>query len=170
MTYGLTTDKNEVDEVVQECMIYFLQMNPETLRKIFEKDGKTGIIRYGAVVIRRSLQSKNSPYYYKFKKYYTKIDTKASNVTYDILEEGELTNQKNLYNIPIIESNYQWFKLEQIDKVLDTVYWYDRKLFKLYYYEDNTLDSLAKKTGISRNSLFTTIDNVRRLLKNKLKT
>ena len=31
MTYGLTKDKNEVDEVVQECMLYFMQMNPETL-------------------------------------------------------------------------------------------------------------------------------------------
>ena len=42
---------------------------------------------------------------------------------------------------------------------------YDRELFKLYYYEDNTLDSLADKTGIGRNSLFNTIDNVRNILK-----
>ena len=40
MTYGLTTDKNEVDEVVQECMIYFLQMNPDTLKGIYENDSK----------------------------------------------------------------------------------------------------------------------------------
>ena len=33
MTYGLTKDKNEIDEVVQELMLYFLQMNPETLKK-----------------------------------------------------------------------------------------------------------------------------------------
>jgi predicted DNA-binding protein YlxM (UPF0122 family) len=46
--------------------------------------------------------------------------------------------------------------------------WYDRELFKLYYYEGNTLDSLAAKTKISRNSLFTTIDKVRDILKNKL--
>ena len=48
------------------------------------------------------------------------------------------------------------------------MYWYDRELFKLYYYEDNTLDSLADKTGIGRNSLFNTIDNVRNILKKKL--
>jgi DNA-binding transcriptional regulator LsrR (DeoR family) len=35
----------------------------------------------------------------------------------------------------------------------------------LYYYEGNTLDSLAEKTGISRNSVFTTIDKVRKELK-----
>ena len=68
MTYGLTNDKNEVDEVVQELMLYFLQMNLETLKGIYDKDGKKGILKYGAVVIKRSLQSKNSPYYYKYKK------------------------------------------------------------------------------------------------------
>ena len=168
MTYGLTNDKNEVDEVVQELMLYFLQMNLETLKGIYDKDGKKGILKYGAVVIKRSLHSKNSPYYYKYRKYYTQLDSIASDITYDITENGELTNPKNLYNIPNEVNEYKYKKLEQIDKELDCIYWYDRELFKLYYYETNTLDSLAKKTGISRNSLFITIDNVRKLLKEKL--
>ena len=165
MTYGLTKDKNEVDEVIQELMLYFLQMNPETLKTIYDKDGEKGLIRYGAVVIKRSLNSKYSRYYYKYKKYYTRIDQR-SNYTYETLE-GE-KNERYLYNLPNKDDQDQWYKLELIDKELDDIYWYDRELFKLYYYEDNTLDSLAKKTGISRNSLFTTIDNVRRLLKDKL--
>ena len=33
MCYGLTSDKNEVDELVQELMLYFLQMNPSVLKK-----------------------------------------------------------------------------------------------------------------------------------------
>ena len=37
--------------------MYFMQMNPDTLRSIWEKDGEDGIIRYGAVVLRRSLTS-----------------------------------------------------------------------------------------------------------------
>ena len=36
------------------------------------------------------------------------------------------------------------------------------------YYSGETLDSLASKTGISRNSLFTTIDKVREILKKEL--
>ena len=50
---------------------------------------------------------------------------------------------------------------------MDDLYWYDRELFKLYY-SGETLDSLAAKTKISRNSLFTTIDKVRTILKKKL--
>jgi DNA-directed RNA polymerase specialized sigma24 family protein len=76
--------------------------------------------------------------------------------------------RKHLYNIPNPEEYQQWQKLEQIDKALENVYWYDRDVFKLYYYEGNTLTGLAKKTGISRNSLFTTIDKVREQLKELL--
>ena len=74
MCYGLTTDENKINNCVQELMLYFLQMNPDTLKGIWEKDGKQGIIRYGAVVLKRALTSPRSPFYYKYEKYYTHID------------------------------------------------------------------------------------------------
>ena len=161
MSYTFSLDKNEINEVVQELMLYFLQMNPDTLKSIYEKDGKKGILSYGAVVLRRSFTSPRSPYYYKYKKYYTNLDSYSSTITYEV----KSINEKNLYNIPNPEEYKQWQKLEQIDKALDNFYWYDRDVFKLYYYEGNTLSGLAKKTGISRNSLFSTIDKVREQLK-----
>jgi len=167
MAYGLTYNETDINEAVQELMLYFLSMNPDSLRSIWEKDGKDGIIRYGAVVLRRSLTSPRSPFYYKYKKYYTHIDSFSSNITY---ETDYTMSEKNLYNLPEEKlDSSQWIKLEQIDKVLDGLdSWYDRELFKLYYYEGNTLDSLAEKTRISRNSLFTTIDKVRTILKKEL--
>lgn len=165
MSYTFTQDINEIEEAVQELMLYFMSMNPATLEDIYIKDGQKGLIRYGAVVLRRSFTSPRSPYYYKYKKYYTNLDTQASSITYDITE---VNNEKNLYNIPNPDEYKQWQKLEQIDKALEDVYWYDRDVFKLYYYEGNTLTGLAKKTGISRNSLFTTIDKVREYLKEAL--
>ena len=171
MAYGLNPDENEVNEAVQELMIYFLQMNPETLKAIYEKDGIDGVTRYGAVALRRALTSPRSNYYYKYKKYYTHIDSLTSAVTYDAIVselQGQF-NYKHLYNMPNeLVDDYQWTSLEKIDKALDSFSWYDTKVFQLYYYEGNTLDSLAKKTGISRNSLFTTIDKVRTELKHKL--
>ena len=162
IAYGFTADENEVEECVQELLLYFLQMNPETLLSIFEKDGKLGIIRYGTVAIRRSFTSPRSNYYYKYKKYYTKIDSN-SNITTN--KNAQLENMTS-NNIDI--SNQNWHKLERIDKALESIYWYDSELFKLYYYEGNTLDSLAEKTGISRNSIFNTIDRVRNELKDIL--
>ena len=171
MCYGLTSDKNEVDELVQELMMYFLQMNPSVLKKIWLKDGKKGILKYGAVALRRAYTSPRSPYYYKYKKYYSHIDSSfysgACTTNDDCVSFDRYVN-KSLQNIPNEEINYQWNKLEEIDKALDDCVWYERKIFELYYYESNTLDSLAKKTKISRNSLFTTIDKVRSILKEKL--
>jgi len=170
MCYGLTQDKEQVDDAVQECMLYFLQMNPESLKNIYEKDGLDGITKYAAVVLRRALTSVRSPFYYQYKKYYTHIDSFTSNVTYDVIETGEVVPTKNLYNIaeePAVK-NLEFEKLDKIDLILNDLYWYDKKVFELYYYQGNTLDSLAKKTGISRNSLFTTIDKVRTILKKEL--
>jgi RNA polymerase sigma factor (sigma-70 family) len=172
MCYGLTKDKEEVDDAVQELMIYFLQMNPETLKKIYDKDGLDGIIRYGAVVLRRALTSKRSPFYYQYKKYYTHIDSFRYNSTTTITDtdlSGNGNHYKDISNLPeeVVE-NIGFKKLDKIDLVLNDLYWYDRKVFELYYYGGNTLDTLAQKTGISRNSLFTTIDKVREILKKEL--
>ena len=51
MCYGLTTNETDIENAVQELMVFFLQMNPITLKDIWEKDGEDGIKRYGAVVI-----------------------------------------------------------------------------------------------------------------------
>jgi hypothetical protein len=172
MAYGLTTDENKVNEAVQELMLYLLQANPETIKKIYEKDGIEGITRYGAVALRRALTSTRSNFYYKYEKYYTHIDNycHTTNFTHSNDTMGwSFANNKNIANIPNEKiDNYQWTKLEEIDKALEDCTWYDKKVFELYYYEGNTLDSLAAKTSISRNSLFTTIDKVREILKKKL--
>ena len=173
MAYGLTTDKNKIDNAVQELMLYFLQMNPKTLKSIYDKDGILGITRYGAVALRRALTSPRSNFFYKYEKYYTHIDSScfATNFTSsnDDLARS-FANNKNIANIPNEKvDNWQWTKLEEIDKALEDseFTWYDKKVFELYY-SGETLDSLAAKTRISRNSLFTTIDKVRTILKKKL--
>ena len=171
MAYGITTDENKINEAVQELMVYFLQMNPETLRNIYEKDGIDGVTRYGAVALRRALTSKRSNFYYKYEKYYTHIDSFSYNITSTIADTNFAGNgnyYKDISNLPNKEETFIYEKLEEIDKVLDTLNWYDSEVFKLYYYEGNTLDSLAEKTRISRNSLFTTIDKVRDILKKEL--
>ena len=153
------TDKRyESDDAVQILMEYFFNMNSETLQSIYDKDGKEGLIKYGAVCLRRSFTSVRSKYYYTYKKVYeNEFQSKYDNVkTSDISVEQ-------------IESKKTWEYFEIIDEELDKMYWYDAEIYRLYYSPDGeTLDTMAKKTGISRNSLFTTIDNIRKHLKKVL--
>ena len=162
MCYGITKNKETIDDAVQELMLYFMQMNQQTLKSIYDKDGKKGLLKYGAVVLKRALTSKRSPFYYKYKKYYTNLY--GINMTNTPVDNFS----KSIHNLPQNEETGQWKKLEKIDKILEDVYWYDKKVFELYYYETNTLDSLSKKTGISRNSIFNTIDRVRQHIKEKI--
>ena len=172
MAYGITKDKNKIHEAVQELMIYFLQMNKQTLTNIWQKDGVNGIIKYGAVALRRALTSKRSNFYYKYEKYYTHIDSTTYTTNRTSVDDFTVSGSyhyRDISNFPNEEIDHERLnKLEKIDCVLDTLHWYDAELFKLYYYEGNTLDSLAAKTKISRNSLFTTIDKVREIIKKEL--
>ena len=172
MAYGITKAKNKIHEAVQELMIYFLQMNKQTLTNIWQKDGVNGIIKYGAVALRRALTSKRSNFYYKYEKYYTHIDSTTYTTNRTSVDDFTVSGSyhyRDISNFPNEEIDHERLnKLEKIDCVLDTLHWYDAELFKLYYYEGNTLDSLAAKTKISRNSLFTTIDKVREIIKKEL--
>jgi len=155
-----TDDKNVIDEVVQEQMLYFMQMNKQTLTDIYDKDGLEGLVKYGAVAIHRAITSSRSNYFYKYRKYYTKIDGSYTNF-------NTVRTNKDITQIPDVvdESIYKKLAIEKIEKELGNMYWYDKKVFEVYYNERHTLDSLAKKTGISRNSLFTTLKKVRTKLK-----
>jgi RNA polymerase sigma factor (sigma-70 family) len=165
--YKFTKDKNVIDEVIQELYLYLCQCNKETLKRIYKLDGLKGLIGYGCIVIKRSLTSKKSKYYYKINKYYEKITSlEGSRNSTDRQRIREfLEQQPDEY--PEEEKTY--VKLELIDQALEELYWYDREIFKLYYYEVHTLDSLAAKTHISRNSLFNTIDKARQELKEIVK-
>ena len=68
IAYGLSTDTVKINDAVQELMLYFLQMNPDRLKEIYDKDGLIGIKKYGAVCLRRFITSKKSPFYYKYDK------------------------------------------------------------------------------------------------------
>tara|TARA_R100000426_G_scaffold17235_1_gene15599 strand:+ start:569 stop:1120 length:552 start_codon:yes stop_codon:yes gene_type:complete len=158
-----TKDKNEIDDSVQELMLYFMQMNVQILKDIYAKDGEEGLLKYGTVALKRALTSKRSAYYYKYKKYYTNLINLSYKTT-----TTQNNFYKSIYNIAQeVEEDIKEQKIQRIEAELSKLHWYDRKVFQLYY-EGHTLDSLAKETKISRNSLFTTIDKVRTILKKEL--
>jgi RNA polymerase sigma factor (sigma-70 family) len=170
MCFGLTKDEEAINDAVQELMLYFLQMNPETLKNIYDKDGEDGIIRYGAVVLKRSLTSVRSPFYYKYRKYYKNLVGMTHKNTSSSYDKIQNEYHNSIYNMPEQDQTEEakWEKLERIDLILEKFHWYEKRMFELYYTEKNTFDSIAEKTGISRNHIFTTIQNTRNKIIKKI--
>ena len=59
-------------------------------------------------------------------------------------------------------------KMKQLDTLLDKVYWYDAKVFRLLTEEKMSIAELSKKTGISYYSLYNTYKNVKSLIKTEI--
>jgi DNA-directed RNA polymerase specialized sigma24 family protein len=56
---------------------------------------------------------------------------------------------------------------EAIDKEVSTWHWYDQKLFKLYYYTNQSLRDIASDTKISLTSIYNSCKNYRRIIEEK---
>ena len=70
----------------------------------------------------------------------------------------------------IADSQEQQEDIEKkIDEVLNTMYWFDRKLFNLYRKEFHSIRKLSKATKISHATVHKTIAKCKQELKNKIK-
>lgn len=157
VAYNINHDKNKADDAVSMVIESMLRMDREVLQDIYNKGG---LKWYAIRAITLNLKSITSRYYYKYNKYYERIDTNVSNSTYSV----------HCYenNPEIYQDNDKEINLEAIENLLKDLYWYDRDLFITYYKGGYTLDSLSAKTGISRMSIFNTIKKVKRFLKDKV--
>lgn len=67
-----------------------------------------------------------------------------------------------------LESEYQEAKdnlLEEVSDTLKELHWYDALLFKEYATTDISFRKLSEETGISARSIFNTVNNVRKEIK-----
>lgn len=60
-------------------------------------------------------------------------------------------------------------KMKQLDTLIDKMYWYDAKVFKLITEDKMSISELSKKSGISYYSLYNTYKNVKTLIKKEIK-
>tara|TARA_R110000744_G_scaffold117562_3_gene219820 strand:- start:155 stop:718 length:564 start_codon:yes stop_codon:yes gene_type:complete len=154
---NICNDEDKASDVVQMTMEALLKMPKETLQDIYNKGG---LLWYTIRIINLNIKSKTSRYYYKYNKYYERIDGNTCNSSYspDFYENKAIETERSTTHI----------RLDAIDELIKEVYWYDRELFLTYYKGGYTLDTLAKKTGISRTSIFYTIKKVRKFLKENI--
>jgi DNA-directed RNA polymerase sigma subunit (sigma70/sigma32) len=144
-----------VEDLLHEALFVCLKYPPEKMEFI-KKDGK--LFFFVARIMANMYHSKTSQYYYRIARFYDKHTLQDCNKMQKFIFTNDTKQQD---------------KIELIEMLLDELYWYDRELFKLYYFGEidgnkYTLSSLANKTGISRRSIFTTIKNVKTYIKKRL--
>lgn len=54
-----------------------------------------------------------------------------------------------------------------ITKIMDSLYWYDQEILKMYV-ELGSVRKVSKETGIPHTSIFITIKNIRKCIKQQL--
>ena len=59
-------------------------------------------------------------------------------------------------------------KMKELDTLVDKLYWYDAKVWRLIAEEKMSIAQLSKESGISYYSLYNTYKNVKTLIKNNI--
>ena len=143
-------DKNISEDIVQEMYIYLIR---------YEKEGKN--IWY---------ENNEVNYWYIFKQLrgiyvaYLRSNSKIKKVSIDNLKEIETHFQE--IDPLIYEQQYKEF-LNSYLKVVDDIYWYDKKVFELIA-KGKSVAELSRETNIGYGSLYNTYNKVKNKLKNKL--
>ena len=149
----------DLDDLTQVVFEQLLQMEKAKLDALIN----TGDIhRYFNRMCKLSYYSKNSQYYYIYGKINEVINFEQTNIS------------KRKRDFLYINEEHLNTNADIINSILDELYWYDRELFRLYVLGDEnvkkyTYTSLAKKTGISRISIYYTIKSVKKYVIKRIK-
>jgi len=143
------------EDLLHEALFVCLKYDEKKMEFIIQ-DGK--LFFFAARIMANMYHSKTSQYYYKIARFYDKHTLQDCTKMSKFIFTNDTVQQENI---------------ELIETILDEMYWYDREMFRLYYFGElngkrYTLQSLADKTGISRRSIFTTIKNVKEHIRRKI--
>lgn len=100
---------------------------------------------------------------FKSKVFFTRIDDESFIVS---TEDDELMSEDDNQSIDQIQARERI--LNSIESEVNSwEYWYDKKLFNLYYNSDMTMRKLAQETSISLTSIFNSCKNYKEIIKTK---
>ena len=148
------TKGNKVDaqDLVQDLYVIILEYDQEKIKKIVENGH---LVFWSARVLMNQYVRTNSAFKTK---YYTKLRTE----NYDV---------KNFKYFDGIEELVEFEnKLQFVKDKMNNLHEYDKLLFEIYFSSGKSIRKLAKDTGISTTSIYTTLKNVKQYLKDEVES
>ena len=152
MAFKITSGKDS-DDLLQFVIEELYKCNKERVNEIIKKKQLTFYI---ARVMINQAHSNTSRFYYKYKKYY------KHHIRFGLMQCANIIDDTQILDKELIEEKLDWIGIK-----LKDCYWFDAEVFKLYYEEEHSLNTMAKVTGINRNTLFKSISSVKKYLKDE---
>ena len=150
----ITSNKHpDYEDLLHETIIALYNSNQEKIKTIIEKKQLTFYI---VRIMMNQYQSNTSPYHKKYRRTKHKEHLKD----FYIYTKEPLTKEK-MQEFEDREKRLQW-----IDEKLKGLSWFDVEVFKIYYRENYSLNTMSKATKINRSTLGKSI----RFIKNYLKS
>lgn len=149
----------DYEDLLHETILELYKIDKEKIESIIKKKQLTFyIIR----VMMNQYHSNTSPYYIKYKRYYR--------IGWDLkkkVKENRI-NDLYIYNKGIdywkeVEKDMNW-----VERKLQEFTWFDSQVFRIYFMEGHSLNSMQEATKINRSTLGKSIRKVKRYLKEKI--
>jgi len=163
-SFGLSND--DANEIVQEMYMRIYDYTKD-IKKIMYNE--TEVNTFYIYITLRNL------YYSNFAKYGKSIKTKKI----FLFTEMDDNSIKRVYNnyyedyesyMQTVSKKKSLDKLhEKIEQTIDSWYWYDKKLTKLYFDSGMSMRDLSKETKISLSSIFNTLTNAKEKIRQNTK-
>ena len=90
-------------------------------------------------------------------------DQKRVKVTFQDIQEGIPDDSLDEENCKEILEEL----LTEVEQTVEGMHWYDKKIFEIYYGDNETIRELSEGSKISQSSIFNTIKNVRTKIQQK---
>lgn len=151
MSKKITKGHPDSDELLHNCFEQLFSKR-EQLKNLSFKELKW----YFSRILYINWNSSTSPYHYKFRK--------------DFQYSTELSTDISVENPSEQIEHKIWMEkqLREIDIILRELRWFDRLLFKKYFNEGYSYQTLSEKTGINYHTIASTIRRVKKIIKSKI--
>jgi len=142
----------DYEDLLHETILALYNSDKEKIKYIIEQKKLTFYI---VRIMMNQYHSNTSPYHKKYRKQYNQKQLKD----FYIYTKEPLTKEK-IKQLEEQEDRLQW-----IEEKLKHLSWFDVEVFKIYYRENYSLNTMSKATKINRSTLGKSIRYIKNYLK-----
>lgn len=142
----------DYEDLLHETILALYNSDVQKIKYIIEQKKLTFYI---VRIMLNQYQSNTSPYHKKYRKQYNEKQLKE----FYIYTKEPLTKEK-IKKLEEQENRLQW-----IEDKLKHLSWFDVEVFKIYYRENYSLNTMSKATKINRSTLGKSIRYIKNYLK-----